>query len=279
MQTSISQILGKTGEILVGRVGPLLGLWASYFVAQIVLFVILVAVMGVSAFGSVSGANVPALGAGMIVAIVVVYIGYLALAFAQAGSLTAMASPLQRLSFSDAVGAGMRSVAPMLGVMVLLLIGYLAAALVIGILAGVLSMLGSVGPIILMLLLVPAGVYLMCRLCLIYAVIAVDRVGNPIKAISRGWGLTRGNVSTIIGVMLIFLVVTIILGGLLFLPFFNAVNASATGAVPAFGGMIFSFIGFFLFSIALSIVSAVLFAVIHSELSDTSNVQTSDVFA
>lgn len=279
MQTSVFQILSKTGEILTSRIGLLLGLWATYFAMQIALFVVLAAFVGASALSSLSAGSPGALGVGMILLIVLAYLAYFLVAFAQAGSLTAMASPLQSQTFGEAFNAGVRSALPMLGALVLMLVGYFIAALVIGLLAAVLSFLGSAGPVILMILLIPAALYLMTRLCLIYAVISVDRVGNPIKAIARGWDLTRNNVQTILGVIIIFVVALIVVGGLLFVPLFTSMNSVATGGVPNMGGMMFAVVGFFVFSIALSIIGAALFSVIHSELSDTSAGQASAVFS
>lgn len=280
MQTSVSRIFSKTGETLKTRSGPLFGLWATFFAAQIVLMVGLVAVIGVSTFAGASADGSPfGFGGGMILGIIVMYLVILLIAAAQNASLTAMASPLQRISFGDALNAGVRSALPMLGVIVLLLIGYFVCALVAGLVFGVVATLGKPIAVLLGLLLIPAVIYLACRLCVINAVVAVDGVGNPVTAIARGWAMTRGHVSTILGAVLLFLVGTVVLGGLLFYSYFTSMMAAATmGQPPSAGGSLLTILAFFVYSIAVSIVGAALFAVIHGELSDTSATRTTDVF-
>lgn len=285
MQTSIGQILGKTGEVVKSRIGGLLGIWGIYFAAQIVLFIVVGMVVGASLFGAMAGAGSDpsamgaGLGAGMIVIIILVYLVILLVAVAQSSSLIAFASPLQRLSLGDALNVGFRSALPMLGVMVLLLIVYFVAALIIGIVMGVLGSASSMLSGLIAILLIPAVIYVMCRICTINAVVAVEGVTNPINAITHGWAQTRSNVLSIFGVMVIFAVALVVIGGLLFMPIFSSMmSATMSGAPPSFAGMGLSLVGFFLFSIVMTVVSAALFSVIHAEVSGASPAATSEVF-
>lgn len=289
MQTSVSQILSKTGETVRSRFGGLLGIWGIYFGAQIVLFIVLGVAIGASVFGSIAAAGLGGaegasagmgLGAGMILMLILAYLAILLIAVAQSSSLIAFASPLQKLSLGDALNTGIRSALPMLGVMVLLLIAYFICALVFGLIVGLIGAVSSTLSGLLAILLIPVAIYVMCRICTINAVVAVDRVGNPITAIQRGWAQTGRNVLPILGVVVIFLIAMIVVGGLLFLPMFTSMmSAAASGAPPSFGGMGLTMLGFFAFSILMSIISAALFSVIHAEVSDVSPTTTGDVFS
>jgi hypothetical protein len=287
MQTSIGQILGKTGEVVKSRIGGLLGIWGVYFVAQIVLMIVVGMMIGASVFGAMAGlggdpsaAGAAGFGAGLIVMIILAYLVILLVVVAQSSSLIAFASPLQRLSLGDALNVGFRSALPMLGVMVLLLIAYFVCALIIGIVMGVLGSASSMLSGLVAILLIPAGIWVMCRICTINAVVAVEGVTNPINAITRGWAQTRSNVLAIFGVMVIFAVALFVVGGLLFMPMFSSMmSASMSGAAPSFAGMGFSMVLLFLFSIVMTVVSSALFSVIHAEVSGASPAKTSEVFS
>jgi hypothetical protein len=289
MQTSVSQILAKTGATVGSRFGGLLGIWGIYFVAQIALVVVLGLVIGASVFGAIAGAGAAGLdgpgagmglGVGMILMIVLAYLAILLIAVAQSSSLIAFASPLQKLSLGDALNAGMRSALPMLGVMVLLLIVYFVGALILGLVMGVIGSISTTLAGLVGIFLIPVGIYLMCRICTINAVVAVERVGNPIAAIKRGWAQTSSNVLAILGVMVIFVIALVVVGGLLFMPVISSMmSATMSGAPPSLSGMGLSMVGFFVFSIVMTIVSSALFAVIHAEVSDTSPAKTTDVFS
>lgn len=289
MQTSISQILAKTGETVKSRIGGLLGIWGIYFAAQIVLFIVLglviggsiMAVMGGVGAGGLGGEGAAAgLGAGMILIIILAYLVVLLIAVAQSSSLIAFASPLQKLSLGDALNAGFRSALPMLGVMVLLIIVYFVGALVLGLVLGLIGAVSTTLAGLIGILLIPAGIYLMCRICTINAVVAVEGVTNPITAIQRGWAQTNSNVLPIFAVLVIFVVALVVVGGLLFMPMISSImSASMSGAPPSFAGMGMTMVMFFLFSIVMTVVSSALFAVIHAEVSGASPAKTTDVFS
>jgi hypothetical protein len=288
MQTSVSQILAKTGETVKSRIGGLLGIWGIYFVVQIVLGILLFVVIGASVFGALAMAGsggMDSAGAGMgfgvgtIVMIFLAYMAILLIAVAQSSSLIAFASPLQKLSLGDALNTGFRSALPMLGVMVLLIIVYFVGALVVGLILGLIGAISTTLSGLIGLLLIPVGIYLMCRICTINAVVAVDGVTNPINAIKRGWAQTNSNVLPIFVVLVIFVVALAVVGGLLIVPMFSSMmSASMMGEAPSFAGMGMTMVLLFLFSIVMTVVSSALFAVIHAEISDASPTKTSEVF-
>jgi hypothetical protein len=288
MQTSVSQILAKTGETVKNRIGGLLGIWGIYFAAQIVLFIVLGVVIGGSLMAAMGGVGAgglggegaaAGLGAGAILLFILAYLVILLIAAAQSSSMIAFASPLQKLSLGDALNAGIRSALPMLGVMVLLLIAYFICALVVGLVGGILaSVLGSAAGV-LVLLLLPAVLYVACRLCTINGVVAVDGVTNPITAIQRGWAQTRSNALAIFGSIAIFALAALIVGGGLFYSYFTSMmSAAALGQPPSFAGMGLTMVGFLIFSVVMAVIGQALFAVIHAEVSDASPAATSEVF-
>lgn len=289
MTTSVGQIYGQTLEIVKGRFGPLLGLLVTFFAINIALFIVFAMVIGVSAFaGAGMQANAGAIGAGAILGMIVFYIIYILVYCAQSASMTAMASPLQQLTFGEALSAGMRSALPMLGVVVVLMIAYFVCALIVGLAVGVLSMAGNAVSFIAMVLVAIGAAYLACRLATVNAVIAVEGVGNPLTAISRGWNMTRGNVLTIFLALLGYGVIAIVLILLIAAPFFSFITAARTMAIdpsaappamPGVGTMIFVFIAALVVGVVLSISGSALISVIHGELSDSSPRAAEDVFA
>lgn len=291
MNTSVGQIYGQTLEIVKSRFGPLLGLLATFFAINIGLIIVFVMVIGVSAFAGMGAgmeSNAGAIGAGAILGIIVFYLLYILVYCAQSASMTAMASPLQKLTFSEALSAGMRSALPMLGLIVILLIAYFVVALVVGLLVGILSIAGQGGMVIGMIAVAIGAVYLVCRLSTVNAVIAVEGVGNPLTALSRGWNMTRGNVLTIFLALLGYMVLAVILLVILVVPFFSIFSVATLTAVdpsaappemPGIGGMLLFIVGILVAGIVLSISGSALISVIHAELSDASPRAAEDVFA
>ncbi len=291
MTTSVGQIYGQTLEIVKGRFGPLLGLLATFFAINIALMIVFVMVIGVSAFAGMGAGmegNAGAIGAGAILGVIVFYVIYILVYCAQSASMTAMASPLQRLTFSEALSAGMRSALPMLGLIVILMIAYFVVALVVGLLVGILSIAGQAGMAIGMIAVFIGAAYLACRLATVNAVIAVEGVGNPLTALSRGWNMTRGNVLTIFLALLGFCVVAIVLILLIAAPFFSMFTAASAMAVdpsaappemPGVGTFAFVGIAALVVGVILSISGSALMSVIHAELSDASPRAAEDVFA
>src|SRR5690606_8987105 len=152
---------------------------------------------GMASIATMTDSGAFAVGAGMVLVGVLFYLGYLLVAMAQYASLMLMASPLSRPPFGQAMGDGFRAAPALLLLLLVLLLVYFAAALVIGVVGGVLSAAGEWGSALLLLILVPALIWLGCRMSLLFAVVAVDKVRNPFAAIARSWQLTRGHALTI----------------------------------------------------------------------------------
>lgn len=289
MTTSVGQIYGQTFAIIKERFAALLGIWATFLAINIALVLVFAMVVGVSAFaGAAMSPDAAAIGAGAILGAIVFYIAYILVYCAQSASMTAMASPLQRLTFSEALSAGFRSALPMLGLIVILIVAYFVVGLVVALLLGILSFAGSAGTFIGMLLVAVGAIYVAARLCTVNAVIAVEGVRNPLTALARGWNMTRSNVLTIILALLGFMVLAGVLIMLVAAPVLSvftaatAISADPMAAPPEMPGMgtfLFVGIGALVVGLVLVISGAALMSVIHGELSDASPRAAEDVFA
>jgi hypothetical protein len=279
MSISVGQVLSRTSGMLKKRFAPLLALWAVFFAMQIGLFVAFAFLIGTSTSLSMMSGDLRVLGGGMMLGMVVFYIVYFLLYLGQIAGLIAMASPLQHLSFGESFEVGIRSAPTMLGVLVLLLIGYFIAALGFTLVGGVLSLLSSAMGVVLTVLLLPAAIYLSCRLAMVNPVVAVERIGNPLTAIARGWSISKGNVLGIFLSFLLLAVAAIVIGGISFAPMFGQENIAAMeGTPPSLGLFGLTFAGLTVLGILLSIVGSTLFAVLHSEIVGYSERSMDEVF-
>lgn len=264
MEFSVSSVIGRTLETFTSRFGPLLGIWALYYVIMLGAGIVFAFAFAGSIASGMMAQNPLAMGVGMIGTMAVLYIGIIVIALAQQGALIAMGSPLARPSFSEAMGAGLRGVLPLLGVILLYIVAYIAAALVISLLR---AMLGSILGVLVLLLVVPGFVYLGCRLIAVFPIIVVERVGNPVTALTRSWALTEGKVLTIFLCMLVFMLAMVVLVGGLFWIFFTQISGlDAGGPPPGLGFGIGLFVGGIAISALVSMISGVYLAVVHAGL-------------
>jgi hypothetical protein len=268
------------------RFGPLLGLWAIYFaitIALTIVFGIGMAAVGVAGMATMEESGNPlAMGGGMVVLVVLLYAGYLLLTMAQYASLILMASPTGRPAFGDALSSGWRAAPALLLLMVVLILGYVAIALLFG---GAGSALGSAGGTVFALLMFPVLAWVGCRLALLFAVVAVDGVRNPFTAISRSWRLTDGHAMAIFLASLVFMVILVVICGVALLPSFGMLSsmadpeslAEAGGA--AAGGMLLLMLGFLVASALLTIGYSAFMAVLHGTLTTAGGEGAAEAFA
>ena len=225
-----------------------------------------------------------AMGAGMIVFLVLFYLAYILVAMAQYASLISVASPLRQANFSDALSAGWRAAPALLMLMIVLIVGYVAAAMVFSLVAAAFSALGDTAGLVLSLLLVPVLAWLGCRLAPLFAVVAVDGVRNPFTAIGRSWHLTRGHALTIFLASLVFFIILLIVCGLLMLPSIGLLTSMADPAAmaevaPAFGSIALLFLSILVVSALFAILYSAFLAVIHGSLATASGQGAAEVFA
>lgn len=274
----IGNVFSNTFSMMKERWLPLLGLWAVFLGILIVYGIIAAGVLGGSIMAMAGGLSDPSAaalggaGIGFILIAIIFYIGYFAIIFGQQGSMIALASPLRRISFGDALGAGLKGGLTFLGVLVLFIIAYIAFAIVAAIFGFILSFLGEAAAVIVAILILPAIIYLACRFAVLVPVIVVERVFNPIRAITRCWEVTRGNVLGIFVVLIITVVIAAIMLGVPFMLFFGAMFAttdpSSISAGSAVGGAILGVLVFFLIYLVYMIFSTCLSASLHAEISD-----------
>ena len=289
----IGQVISDTFGVVKERFGTLLGLWAVYFGIIIVMFVVFgiglgaVGLAGMAAMGggdAMGEGGILAMGAGMIVFLVLFYLAYILVAMAQYASLISVASPLRQANFSDALSAGWRAAPALLMLMIVLIVGYVAAAMVFSLVAAAFSALGDTAGLVLSLLLVPVLAWLGCRLAPLFAVVAVDGVRNPFTAIGRSWHLTRGHALTIFLASLVFFIILLIVCGLLMLPSIGLLTSMADPAAmaevaPAFGSIALLFLSILVVSALFAILYSAFMAVIHSSLATASGLGAAEVFA
>ena len=289
----IGQVISDTFGVVKERFGTLLGLWAVYFGIIIVMFVVFgiglgaVGLAGMAAMGggdAMGEGGILAMGAGMIVFLVLFYLAYILVAMAQYASLISVASPLRQANFSDALSAGWRAAPALLMLMIVLIVGYVAAAMVFSLVAAAFSALGDTAGLVLSLLLVPVLAWLGCRLAPLFAVVAVDGVRNPFTAIGRSWHLTRGHALTIFLASLAFFIILLIVCGLLMLPSIGLLTSMADPAAmaevaPAFGSIALLFLSILVVSALFAILYSAFMAVIHGSLSTASGEGVVEAFA
>src|SRR5690606_10323466 len=153
---------------------------------------------------------------------------------------------------------------------------YLICALAMVLLFALVAALGAVNSglgLIAGLLCVAVMVYAMVKLSLGLAVIAIDRVSNPIAAISRSWQLTKGNsfrlflfyLLLVIVYFVISLVASMIVGAL--------VLALGTSVALTVNGVLSGILG-----AILTVVFVAVIAAIHRQLSGPSAEAVSATF-
>lgn len=282
MKLTVSQIFSDTFAAMKEHFWGLIGLWLTFFAITAVAMIVFFMVMGggvMAMAGAIEGADGAGFGAGVILFMFVFYVVYLLLACAQTAALNAMASPLRRVDFGEAFGLGWRSSPTLLLVMVLLVIAYFVGALVAGMIFAALASLGSAVAVVAAILLFLGVMYLACRLSIVFPIVPVDGVRNPITAISRSWGLTRGNALSIFLSFLLLFVIFGVLVGVLILPFMGTImSMDNPNAAPALGGLAFFFIGAIVLSVVFAVTYAAFLSAIHGRLAGSTGEQLSETF-
>jgi hypothetical protein len=197
----IGPVFSTSFAMLRQRFWPLLGMWAVFFVIQIVvMFALILAIAGMGIPGSAklsAGIGDPAalagLGIGMIIFMVAFYACYIVLILAQQAAMVTLASPLEETSFGGALSRGFKSALPFLGIAVLFLLGYIAVVMRLAAVAGGVALAddtaGGLAGGLVALLFLSVLIYLACRFSVLVGVVAVDQVFNPIAAIRRSWSV------------------------------------------------------------------------------------------
>lgn len=288
---NVSDVLGTTMASLRDRGLGLVGIWLAFFVLTIVFGFVFMAVLGGSIFaaagmgaamGGDSSALTAGMGLGMIGMFAVFYLLYILIYMAQGLAMSHYASPLVDGDVGASFGVGFRGSVTMLGVAILFIIAYFVVAMILAVVGALFAMLGDAAIALYALILIPAAIYLLCRICIILPVVAVDGVRNPVTVIARTWRLTSGKAFAIFLSMLAYLIAAIVVFGGLFAAFFGTMqsyqDAVISGATPAFGSLIGFFLAFAAVGLAFAAAGAALVSAIHSKLSDMGTESLSETF-
>ncbi|NQX95154.1 MAG: hypothetical protein HRT64_09595 [Erythrobacter sp.] len=217
------------------------------------------------------------IGASLLASMLVFYLLYLALFFAQHAGVTAMGSPNERFTFADALTRGLKAGLTFLVLILVFFVVYFVLGLIAALVLGLASLASEAVGLALGVLLIPVSIYLTCRFALITPVVAVEGVFNPIKAINRAWSVTKGHALGILVVIVVNIVLAIMFLAVPFLVIAvsggGGLGVQLTGA-PAFFAIITFLFGFVLFQL----ISAILFAAVHAKISGYNEEQLEDVF-
>ncbi|ROT97201.1 hypothetical protein EB810_04685 [Altererythrobacter sp. FM1] len=270
MKLDISAILMETVRIIGRKFFLLFGVWAAFMALRIAVIAIGGAITGGLGVASTYLTPSSILGGGAGLAILLTYIAYLLVVLAGMAGLSGVASPVRHYSFGEAFGAGLRGAPALLAIAIMIGVVLIIGAIVAG--EGVLWLPADkqihailIGCAALLIL----GTYLACRLALVFPIVAVERVRNPLVVLKRSWELTRHHVVTIFLATLAFAVLVVVLYGLAVLPIIGSYAAIIYGGlstVPGGGAMIVSFLAAVLVSIVISFAYAVFLSVIHAGL-------------
>lgn len=281
MDFSVGEILSGAARMMRQRFWPLVGLWAIYFgLLMLAYFVFAVSMMGSLISGGMAGlmageGSLLDMGFGFIVMMAAFYVFYLALALAQIASLCTHASSLHEPGFAQSFSAGWRSVLPLMGASIVLIIGYVAA---FGLLSLFGNLLGDTLGGLLIVLGIVAAIYLSCRLSMLVPIAAIEGVRSPIGLITASWEMTRAKVLGIFLTLLVYVIALAVLIAVLVLPF-TAILANGAGEGSA--GMIGLMVLLLLVaSVLIWISQSALLAALHARISSYGNgAQVAETFS
>jgi hypothetical protein len=203
-----------------------------------------------------------------LIALFVQLIGYLA--------LLALMDDGRRPTVGEAIGAAFKGLLPLIGTVILFIIGYFIIALVAGLVGGLLigglgAATGSTALVALLSVLFFAGLFvlvcwIMVRLSMTLAEIILGDTMNPIRAFAGSWRLTKGNSLRLFLfyflLTLVYLVLYMVIFGLVFGVISLALPATASGLVL---GLVSGLIG-----AAFGVIWTAVMAAVYRQLSGPS---------
>jgi membrane-anchored glycerophosphoryl diester phosphodiesterase (GDPDase) len=287
----IRRVFSTSFAMLRQRFWLLVGMWVVFFAIQMAASSVLgvgMVVMGAAGATSLeAGLQDPAafagMGVGFVIFMVLFYAAYLAIVLAQQASMVTLSSPLEQPAFGAALVRGFKSVLPFIGLMLILILGYMAMSLVFVLIAAALSVTGEttagIFAVVLALLFLPVLIYLGCRLSVVIAVVAVDEVHNPITALRRTWAVTKGKVLGILLVLIGTLLLAFVVLGLPILLFFGSAIGAEGDSLAAVGGAVFAVLLLIPLFIIYSVFSSAIISALHAEVTDGGAEKLEDVFA
>ena len=291
MKFSASKALSESFTIFTGRFAAMAPIALVFTLVPLVVFM---AFFSTSFAGLQQNQGNPAAAMQTILAMLgrfsLVFIIYMLVRTLGVCALCIAASSRQAPSLGEAISEGVRAMLPMIGVYLLLIVGYVVVAIVFAVTIG-LSFLGlftasaaggqapgagsvlgaiSVGVIVMI-----AALYIFTKLSMIVPVIVVDQERSPVKAISRSWSLTRGASFKIFLLLLLLGFGAAIINGIL-----NALGGGGMGVAPNSGATVVWT------QVAIAAISGTVFAMyfislivaIHEQLAGPSVAAISETF-
>lgn len=234
MQFSGSRALSEAFEIFKSRFGLML-------VVGLIFVVLMVAAVFVFGAGMASqlamGMQSPeAVAGGMGAGMVLFYLIFYLIQFAQQLALTRLCSDRHPPAIGDAITAGFKGAPTMLGAMLLLILVGIVAGLILSVAFAALAA-GMQSPALMAVfvaVLLVGVLYLMARLCLLNPIVAIEEQRNPITVIGRTWSLTAGHAGKL---MLVYGAVLIAAGALMVAIFMLTIGIPQPGSVPSGGAI------------------------------------------
>ena len=208
MKFSASKALSESFTIFTGRFAAMAPIALVFALVPLAVFM---AFFSTSFAGLQQNQGNPAAALQTILAMLgsfsLVFIIYMLVRTLGICALCIAASSRQAVSFGEMISAGLRAMLPMIGVYLLLIVGYVVVAIVLALTVG-LSFMGLfgataaggqapgagtvIGVILIVTIVMVAVLYIFTKLSMIVPVIVIDQERSPVKAISRSWSLTRG---------------------------------------------------------------------------------------
>ena len=198
-------------------------------------------------------------------------------------SLMGLFTDRSRPTVGQAIINAVRSLPTVIGAALLIFLAYMVIGLVAALIIGVILAATKVAAIavVLGIAAMVALFWALTRLSLLLPVIVIERVGNPVTALTRAWGLTKGSAGSLflfyflllVAYLVIAIVVQMALGLLLGMGVMGAGRAMSGGPLIALG-MVSGIIG----TAAAVMLNAVL-AAVHRQLAGPSADAYGDTFA
>jgi hypothetical protein len=188
-------------------------------------------------------------------------VGYLA--------LLALLRDTSRPTVGEALRAGLTALLPAIGFYVIVTVAAVAIAVaLVALRAAVPALLIVIVPVMVIL-----AFYAMIKLMLVLAVIAIDKVSNPLAAIGRSWQLTKGNSLRLFLFFLLLIVVYVVISMVVGMIVGALVLALGTETALLVNGVISGVLG-----AVLTVVLVAVIAAIHRQLSGPSAAAVSETF-
>jgi hypothetical protein len=188
-------------------------------------------------------------------------LGYLA--------MLALLRDTSRPTVGEALKAGLGGLLPALGFYLIVAVAAFALALLVVAISAASPGLG----VVVVLLCVVVAFYVMIKLSLVLAVIAIDKVGNPIAAMTRSWQLTKGNSFRLFLFFLLLGLVYIVIAAVIGMVLGALMLALGTSTALLVNGVISGIL-----SAIVTVVFVAVIAAIHRQLAGPSAAAVSETF-